>query len=290
MNAVLDPIEISAEIFPPKTQDGEAALLQTVSELTAAFTPSFLSVTYGAGGSSQDSTVRIVQKLTETANFPVYGHLTCVGRSKQEVNEVAALYKKIGVKKIVALRGDPQNSQPFQAHPEGYVNAADLIAGLREIDAPESVAAAYPEKHPESPSVQADIENLKCKQDAGATSAITQFFFNNEDYYRFLDACLKAGVNIPILPGILPITHFENAKKFADRCGAAIPDQLGRFFTDPNDPPAVRQAISVHLAAKQCLDLYKNGIKKFHFYTLNKSELTLAVIRILQAEIGLCPN
>lgn len=282
MSGSLSPLQISAEFFPPKTEAAEAALRETVKAVSG-IAPEFVSVTYGAGGSSQDKTLKTLKDIAENYDFPVAGHLTCVGRSKSEVNEVAEFYREIGVNKIVALRGDAQNGAAFAPHPDGYQNAADLIGGLAKIGGFELIAACYPEKHPESPTFEADIDNFKRKQDAGASSAITQFFFENADFFRFVEQAEKAGITIPIVPGILPITHFKNAKSFAERCGSKVPDALGEYFKDldDSDNAAVRHAIAAHLCASQCVDLLKQGVNHFHFYTLNKSDLTLAVTRIL---------
>ncbi|WP_298284043.1 methylenetetrahydrofolate reductase [NAD(P)H] [Acidocella sp.] len=270
------PPAISFEFFPPKTEALETQLWAAIRRLEP-LSPAFVSVTYGAGGSTRERTHNTVVKLVQETSLTPAAHLTCVGASRGEVDEVARRYWDAGVKHIVALRGDPPPGQIYQPHPQGYAYAADLVAGLRKIADFEITVAAYPETHPQAPSPAADLDNLKRKLDAGATRAITQLFFDNTLYLRFLDRALAAGIKAPIVPGIMPITNFAQAGKF----GAHIPAWLADMFEGLDDDLETRRMVAAATAAEQVRLLQANGIDEFHFYTLNRPDLTYAIARIL---------
>jgi methylenetetrahydrofolate reductase (NADPH) len=279
-------IGVSFEFFPPKTPEMERSLWEAIARL-APLAPNFVSVTYGAGGSTRERTHATVKRvLAETLLTPA-AHLTCVGAERADVDAVIALYARAGVRHIVALRGDPPGGagERYAPHPGGYLNAADLVAGIKRL-APtvgdlEVSVAAYPEKHPESPSVAADIDMLKAKVDAGAARAITQFFFDNSLYFRYLDRVRAAGIGIPIVPGILPVQNFGTAKNFAARCGASMPDWLAERFEGLDHDPATRKLIAATVAAEQVLDLLDHGVTDFHFYTMNRADLVYAICHLL---------
>ncbi len=268
---------VSFEFFPPKTPEMEQKLWDCVTQL-APITPAFVSVTYGAGGSTRERTHNTVRRMvTETALKPA-AHLTCVNASRDEVDAVARAYWDAGVRHIVALRGDPpQGMASYTPHPEGYAYASQLVAGLRRVGNFEISVAAFPEKHPESHSFDADMDYLKQKIDAGATRAITQYFFNTEHYFRLLDRAEKHGISIPIVPGIMPIANFATAKKFSAMCGASVPHWLEKRFEGLDEKPTERFATAVDVAATQCGELLKAGVKHLHFYTLNRADLTKSV-------------
>ncbi len=270
------PPAISFEFFPPKTEALETQLWAAIRRLEP-LSPAFVSVTYGAGGSTRERTHNTVVKLVQETSLTPAAHLTCVGASRGEVDEVARRYWDAGVKHIVALRGDPPPGQIYQPHPQGYAYAADLVAGLRKIADFEISVAAYPETHPQAASPEADLDNLKRKLDAGATRAITQLFFDNTLYLRFLDRALAAGIKAPIVPGIMPITNFAQAGKF----GAHIPAWLADMFEGLDDDLETRRMVAAATAAEQVRLLQANGIDEFHFYTLNRPDLTYAIARIL---------
>jgi methylenetetrahydrofolate reductase (NADPH) len=276
-------MHVSFEFFPPKTADMEATLWDSITRL-APLRPNFVSVTYGAGGSARERTHATVKRiLAETALTPA-AHLTCVAATKSEIDDVTRAYHAAGVRHIVALRGDPVGGigEKYAPHPGGYRNAADLVAGIRRIAPDIDVSvSAYPEKHPDSPTVAADIDMLKAKVDAGATRAITQFFFENEHFFRYLDRVRAAGVNVPIVPGILPVQNFKQTKGFAARCGASVPDWLAERFDGLDDDAATRKLIAAAVAAEQVLDLVDRGITEFHFYTMNRADLVYAVCHLL---------
>lgn len=268
---------VSFEFFPPHDDAGESRLWQVMARL-APLGPSFVSVTYGAGGSTRKRTDRVVRRIHDETSVPVAAHLTCVGAGREEVDEIAAGWTKAGIQHIVALRGDmPDADAPYAPHPEGYVNAADLVAGLQRFAGLEISVAAYPECHPDSGSLQADLDNLKRKVDAGATQAITQYFFNSEDFLRFRDRIDVAGIDIPIIPGILPVTNFAKVLEFSDRCGATVPDWMAKLFDGLDDDPETRKLVAVSVAVDQCRALRAEGVDNFHFYTLNRAELTYAI-------------
>jgi methylenetetrahydrofolate reductase (NADPH) len=275
-------LQLSFEFFPPKTDAMEEKFWESIGKL-APLKPRFVSVTYGAGGSTRERTLRMVRHIRSDAGIPAAAHLTCVGASKDEVDDVVRGFAEAGVNSIVALRGDPPEGvgQPFVPHPQGYQNAADLVAGIRKIGDFDISVAAYPEKHPQSADWDADIDNLKRKIDAGANRAITQMFFRNSDYLRFLERARKAGITAPIVPGIQPIHSFKQISGFAARCGASIPDWLAERFDGLNEDPETHALVAAAVAAEQVTELLDEGVTEFHFYTLNRSNLVLALARLL---------
>ena len=274
-------VAVSFEFFPPKTEKMEAQLWDAVQQLRP-LGPSFVSVTYGAGGSTRERTHATVARIIAEAHLPAAAHLTCVGASKAEIREVAEQYWEAGVRHIVALRGDAgEPGAPFVPHPQGYASAAELVAGLKDIADFEISVAAYPETHPDATSPQADIDNLKRKLDAGATRAISQFFFSAEAFFRFRDELAKHGIDQPVLPGILPVTNVAQARKFAGACGATIPQWMDGLFEGLDEQPAARQLVAATVAAELCRRLYAGGVRDFHFYTLNRPELAYAICHML---------
>lgn len=275
-------IKVSFEFFPPKTGEMEKALWEAIGRL-APLKPSFVSVTYGAGGSTRERTHATVKRIIgETALKPA-AHLTCVAATRAEIDSVIASYQAAGVRHIVALRGDPTGGigEAYAPHPDGYINGADLVAGIkRQYDAEISVSA-YPEKHPDSPSVEADIDMLQAKVDAGATRAITQFFFDNDLYFRYLDRVRARGITIPIVPGILPVQNFKQTHSFAARCGTSVPPWLADRFAGLDNDAATRKLIAAAVAAEQVLDLVDRGVRDFHFYTMNRADLVYAICHLL---------
>ena len=274
-------VAVSFEFFPPKSEKMEAQLWDAVTQL-APLAPSFVSVTYGAGGSTRERTHATVARIIGEAGLPAAAHLTCVAASKAEIREVAEHYWQAGVRHIVALRGDAgEPGAPFTPHPEGYASAADLVAGLKDIADFDISVAAYPETHPDADCPQSDIDNLKRKLDAGASRAISQFFFSAETFFRFRDKCAAAGIDAPILPGILPVTNVAQARKFAGACGAAIPAWMDGLFEGLDEQPAARQLVAATVAAELCRRLYAGGVRDFHFYTLNRPDLAYAICHLL---------
>jgi methylenetetrahydrofolate reductase (NADPH) len=276
------PIRVSFEFFPPKTAEMESNLWEAIGRLSP-LSPNFVSVTYGAGGSTRERTHATVRRMvTETALTPA-AHLTCVAATKPEIDAVIQSYRDAGVRHIVALRGDPTGGvgEKYAPHPGGYRNAADLVAGIKRIADLEVSVSAYPEKHPDSPSVEADIDMLKAKVDAGASRAITQFFFENDRYFRYLDAVRARGIEIPIVPGILPVQNFKQTRNFAERCGASVPRWLAERFEGLDEDVATRKLIAAAVAAEQVLDLVRRGVTDFHFYTMNRADLVYAVCHLL---------
>jgi methylenetetrahydrofolate reductase (NADPH) len=287
-------IHASFEFFPPKNEEMEKTLWESITRL-APLEPNFVSVTYGAGGSTRERTHATVKRIIgETALTPA-AHLTCVAATSGEVDAVIRSYWDAGVRHIVALRGDPVGGigERYSPHPSGYRNGADLVAGIKRIADIEVSVSAYPEKHPDSPTVDADIDMLKAKVDAGATRAMTQFFFDNELYLRYLDRVRARGITIPIVPGILPVQNFKQTKSFASRTGASIPDWLAQRFDGLDDDAATRKLIAAAVAAEQVLDLVDRGVTDFHFYTMNRADLVYAVCHLLglrpQADVGAQP-
>ena len=275
-------IRVSFEFFPPKTEEMEKTLWDSIERL-APLKPAFVSVTYGAGGSTRERTHTTVKRiLAETALVPA-AHLTCVAATREDIDAVIASYGAAGVRHIVALRGDPVGGvgDRYAPHPDGYLNAADLVAGIRRQCNAEISVSAYPEKHPDSPTVGADIDMLQAKVDAGATRAITQFFFDNELYFRYLDNVLARGIKIPIVPGILPVQNFKQTRGFAQRCGASIPAWLADRFAGLDEDAATRKLIAAAVAAEQVLDLVDRGVRDFHFYTMNRADLVYAICHLL---------
>jgi len=275
-------IVVSFEFFPPKTEKMEETLWSSISRL-APLRPEFVSVTYGAGGSTRERTHATVTRLLRETDLKPAAHLTCVDASKEEVDAVARAYWEAGVRHIVALRGDPAQGAgtKYEPHPGGYTNAADLVAGLKKIANFEISVAGYPETHPESPSVEADIENLKAKVDAGADRIITQFGFDNAHFLRYLERARAAGIWVPISPGIVPIHNFKQVSGFAKRAGATVPSWLARRFEGLEDDPATTHLVAAAAATEQVMDLVDEGIKKFHFYTLNRADLVYAICHLL---------
>ena len=275
-------IRVSFEFFPPKTAEMEQTLWEAIGRL-APLAPNFVSVTYGAGGSTRERTHATVKRiLAETPLIPA-AHLTCVAATRAEIDAVIGLYREAGVRHIVALRGDPAGGvgERYAPHPEGYLNGADLVAGIKRIGDIEVSVSAYPEKHPDSPSVEADIDMLKAKVDAGATRAMTQFFFENELYFRYLDRVRARGIDIPIVPGILPVQNFKQTRNFAERCGASVPAWLAERFDGLEQDAATRKLIAAAVAAEQVLDLVDRGVTDFHFYTMNRADLVYAICHLL---------
>jgi methylenetetrahydrofolate reductase (NADPH) len=273
--------EVSFEFFPPKTEKMEETLWEAVQTLEP-LAPRFVSVTYGAGGSTRERTHNTVARIARETTVSAAAHLTCVEASKAEIEEVALAYWDAGVRHIVALRGDPPVAgTKFEPHPQGYSGAAELVAGLKAIKPFEISVAAYPETHPEALSSESDLDNLKAKLDAGASRAITQFFFSPEAFFRFRDQAAAAGINAEITPGILPVSNVAQARKFAAMCGAEIPAWMDRLFEGLDDHPAARQLIAATVAAELCRRLYAGGVRHFHFYTLNRAELSYAICHLL---------
>lgn len=275
-------ISVSFEFFPPKTEKMEQTLWGAIETL-APLAPRFVSVTYGAGGSTRERTHATVARIVRETGIPAAAHLTCVEASRAEVDEVARAYWDAGVRHIVALRGDPPAGPgtPFRPHPEGYANAAELVGGLKAIAPFEISVAAYPESHPDSPNRQADLDNLKRKLDAGATRAITQFFFQPDTFFRFRDDAAAAGIDAEIVPGIMPITSFAAVQRMSALCGTAIPGWLADQFAGLDDHPQARQLVAATLAAELSRRLYAGGVRNLHFYTLNRSELSYAICHLL---------
>jgi methylenetetrahydrofolate reductase (NADPH) len=274
-------IQVSFEFFPPKS-DAMAETLWASIQTLAPLQPRFVSVTYGAGGSTRERTHATVERiLTETELTPA-AHLTCVGASRGEVDAIARDYWELGVRHIVALRGDPpEPGVPFEPHPDGYANAAELVAGLKAVAPFDISVAAYPEIHPDSGDRTSDLDNLKRKIDAGADRAITQFFFSADCFLRFRDAAAAAGIEVEIVPGILPVSNVATTRRFASTCGAAIPQWLDDLFEGLDDLPSARQLIAATVAAELCGQLYAGGVRHFHFYTLNRAELSYAICHLL---------
>ena len=275
-------IRVSFEFFPPKTEEMEKTLWESITRL-APLQPNFVSVTYGAGGSTRERTHSTVKRiLAETALFPA-AHLTCVAATCEEIDAVVRSYCAAGVRHIVALRGDPLGGvgERYAPHPGGYRNAAHLVNGIKRIADVEVSVAAYPEKHPDSASIEADLDMLAAKIDAGASRAITQFFFENDLYFRYLDRVRARGINVPVVPGILPVQNFKQTRGFATRCGASIPEWLANRFERLDEDPATRKLIAAAVAAEQVLDLVDRGVTDFHFYTMNRADLVYAVCHLL---------
>jgi methylenetetrahydrofolate reductase (NADPH) len=274
--------QVSFEFFPPKNAEMEAVLWASIQRLSP-INPAFVSVTYGAGGSTRERTHATISRLKrETALAPA-AHLTCVAATRAEVDAVARSYVDIGVSHIVALRGDPLAGigTAYVPHPDGYAYASDLVAGLKRLGNFEISVAAYPEAHPESPDVNADIENLKRKVDAGADRAITQFFFDNEVFLRYRDRVAAAGIAIPVIPGIAPVHNFKQVASFAARCGASVPKWLAARFEGLEDDATTRQLVAAAVATEQVFGLVNEGIENFHFYTMNRAELVYAICHML---------
>ncbi len=287
-------LKISFEFFPPRNEKMERDLWDAVKRLEP-LAPKFVSVTYGAGGSTRERTHNTVARITEETSLAAAAHLTCVSATREEVDDVARRYWDAGIRHIVALRGDaPEGEDTYTPHPGGYAYAADLVTGLKKVADFEVSVAAYPETHPTASSADADLDNLKRKIDAGAVRAITQYFFDGDVYLRFMDRVHAAGVNVPVVPGILPVTNFAQVRKFSTMCGTSVPQWMADLFEGLDDDPETRKLVAATVAAEQCRMLQANGVNEFHFYTLNRADLAYAISHILglrpadddQAETG----
>lgn len=277
-------VKVSFEFFPPASEKANETLWACIQRL-APLGPSYVSVTYGAGGTTRERTHSTVYRLrNETALEPA-AHLTCVGATTGEIDEVSKAYWDAGVKHIVALRGDapdaPDGKRSYLPHPGGYAYASDLVAGLKKIADFNISVAAYPETHPEAKSPEADLDNLKRKIDAGAAQAITQFFFDTDVYLRFMDKVRAAGITVPVIPGILPVTNFARTHEFSQKCGASMPSWMADLFAGLDDDPETRKLVAASVAAEQCRSLHAQGVKNFHFYTMNRADLVYAICHIL---------
>lgn len=276
------PIRVSIEFFPPKTEEMEKILWSSIERL-APLQPKFVSVTYGAGGSTRERTHNTVARMVTETSLKAAAHLTCVNATRGEIDEVVRSYWDAGVRHIVALRGDPAEGvgHAYRPHPGGYAQTSDLVAGIKKIGDFKVSVSAYPEKHPEAASLAADIDALKAKVDAGADQAITQFFFENEIYLRYRDKVRAAGIEIPIIPGILPVQNFKQAANFARRTGASVPYWLAARFEGLEDDVETRRLVAAAVAAEQVLDLVDEGVEDFHFYSMNRSDLVYAICHLL---------
>ena len=277
-----DSVAVSFEFFPPKNAEMETALWEAVDRL-APLAPDFVSVTYGAGGTTRERTHATVARLVRETALKPAAHLTCVGSTRDEIHTILDEYKQAGVGHIVALRGDPPGGlgATYEAHPDGFASTADLVEAARKHGDFEVSVSAYPEKHPESASFDVDLDVLQAKIDAGATRAITQFFFDNDVYFRFLDKAERRGITIPIIPGIVPVLNFKQTASFAARCGASVPAWLAKRFEGLEHDPSTRRLIAAAVAAEQVFDLLDQGIPHFHFYTMNKADLVYAICHLI---------
>lgn len=275
-------INVSFEFFPPKTEKMEAGLWAAIDRLKV-LGPEFVSVTYGAGGSTRERTHATVSRIARDTDLRPAGHLTCVGATRAEVDDVIANYWNVGVRHIVALRGDPPGGagSRYEPHPGGYANAAELVAGILRLHPFDVSVGGYPEGHPDSPSIDADLDNLKAKVDAGACRVITQFFFDNAHYLRFVERARAHGIWCPIVPGIVPIHNFKQISRFASMCGASMPSWLAHRFDGLDDDPATTHLVAAAIAAEQVMDLVDQGVSTFHFYTLNRADLVYAICHLL---------
>jgi methylenetetrahydrofolate reductase (NADH) len=276
------PITASFEFFPPKSEKMADTLWNTVQRL-APLNPSFVSVTYGAGGSTRERTHKTVERILKETDLAPAAHLTCVGASREEIDGIVKDYWDLGVRSLVALRGDPLEGigTRYSPHNNGYPYASDLVAGIKKIANFDISVSGYPEKHPESGSWQSEIDNLKRKVDAGADRIITQYFFDNDMFDAYLDRIAAAGINIPVIPGIVPIHNFEQTMVFSAKCGTSIPQWLARRFTGLSNDPETRKLVGVAIACEQVMDLVDRGITDFHFYTMNRADLTYAICHML---------
>jgi methylenetetrahydrofolate reductase (NADH) len=284
------PPLVSFEFFPPKTPDMEAKLWQTVKRLEP-LGPRFVSVTYGAGGSTRERTHATVLRIRQETGLEPAAHLTCIGAPCAEIDEVARRYWEAGIRHLVALRGDaPVEDGGYRPHPQGYPYAAELVAGLRRVAPFELSVAAYCETHPEATSAEADLDNLRRKIEAGATRAITQFFFDVDVYRRFRERAHAQGIAVPIVPGILPVSNFAQVKKFAATCGASVPPWMGAMFEGLDDDPDTRRLVAASIAAEQCRLLQAEGVNEFHFYTLNRADLIVAICHMIGVRGAATPH
>ena len=277
------PTTFSFEFFPPKTDRASAELFLNIAQLQA-LQPSFVSVTYGAGGSTRERTHATIARILKETSLTPAAHLTCVGAPRGEIDDVVAQYHDVGVRHIVALRGDPSTGigTAYRAHPDGYQSSSELVAGIKKrYPGIEVSVSAYPEKHPESADFDADIDTLKAKVDAGATRAITQVFFDNDLYFRYLDRVRARGIDIPIVPGIMPMHNFKQARSFVTRAGTTVPSWLADKFEGLDDDPDTRKLVAATVAAGQVQKLAKHGVDTFHFYTMNRADLVFAISHLL---------
>jgi methylenetetrahydrofolate reductase (NADPH) len=280
------PIGVSFEFFPPKTEEMEQQLWLSIKRLEP-LAPNFVSVTYGAGGSTRDRTHHTILRLLAETSLKPAAHLTCVGSPKHEIDEIVRRYWAAGVRHIVALRGDmPEAGASYQAHPQGYATTIDLIEGIRSLGTFQVSVSCYPEKHPDSPSFEHDLELLKRKVDAGASRAITQFCFNNDALARYRDRCDRWGISVPIVPGLMPTTNFKGVARMAGQCGASIPSWLASLYEGLDHDLESRRIVASAVLAEQVTELHAHGFEQFHFYTLNQADLAYATCRIL----GLAPK
>lgn len=274
-------VRVSFEFFPPKNQEMENRLWNSISNLKN-LKPNFVSVTYGAGGSTRSRTHQTIKRIIDETDLKPASHLTCIAASKEEIDQILHNYWQMGVRHIVALRGDMPASTPnYQLHPDGYQYANELVKAIKKVADFEISVAGYPEKHPEASNIDQDIDNLKRKVDAGADRIITQFFFDCDVYFRFVEKCHKAGITVPIVPGILPVSNVKQTRHFAKMCGATIPNWINKIFNDLDQKQETRQLIAGIVATEMCRILHNNGVNDFHFYTLNRHELTSAICRVL---------
>jgi methylenetetrahydrofolate reductase (NADPH) len=278
----MSPPRVSFEFFPPKTSEAEASLWKTVERL-APLNPEFVSVTYGADGSTRERTHKVIQSILKKTKLKPAPHLTCVGAPRDEIDAIADEYWSMGVRQIVALRGDPEGGAEadYQPHRNGYAYASDLVEGLLSKHPFQLFVAAYPETHPHAISADTDLDNLKRKVDAGGHHAITQFFFDNTIFLRFRDLVAAANIDVELIPGILPVTNFNTLARFASACGTSIPSTLKTLFEGLDEDPSTRQLIAAHAAISQVEDLGREGVDDFHFYTLNRADLSFAVCHAL---------
>ena len=276
------PPKISFEFFPPKNAEMEATLWASVQRL-APLQPNFVSVTYGAGGTTRERTHATVKRIVDETSLKPAAHLTCVAATKAEVDDVIRSYAQAGVRHIVALRGDPVEGigAAFAPHPGGYQSSVDLVAGIKALGNFDVSVSAYPEGHPESTSIDQDLDLLKAKVEAGASRAITQFFFDNDQYFRFLDKVRARGIDVPVIPGILPVQNFKQAANFAKRAGARVPDWMAQRFEGLDSDVETRKLVAAAVAVEQVFDLLDRGVSEFHFYTMNRADLVFAICHML---------
>src|SRR5688572_17319800 len=283
IHRALQSPKISFEFFPPKTEEMEKSLWETIKRL-APLSPNFVSVTYGAGGSTRERTHSTIARILNETDLLPAAHLTCVGAARGEIDDIVARYHEIGVRHIVALRGDPPGGigTPYATHPDGYQTSAELVAGIKKKHSDIEISvSAYPEKHPESRDIDVDIDMLKAKVDAGATRAITQVFFDNDLYLRYLDRVRARGITIPVVPGIMPMHNFKQARNFVTRAGTTVPDWLAEKFEGLDDDAETRKLVAATVAAGQVQKLAKHGVDTFHFYTMNRADLVFAISHLL---------
>ena len=272
-----EKIKFSFEFFPANTPTGEISAWNSLKQLEQ-FKPEFFSVTFGAGGGERLKTDSFVKKINKLSSIPVAGHLTCVDMSKDEINDIALSWHQQGVKKIVALRGYVRTpGEKYKPHPNGYLNAADMVFGLKRLANFEIAVGGYPEKHPDSKNIKADIDNIKSKVDAGADKIITQYFFESETFLRYRDLINQAGIKVPLIPGIMPISSYKKVKNFSDKCGTTVPTWVEEQFTKIENNPELEQLTGINIASNLINQLNSEGVNEFHFYTLNKYELSFAL-------------